>query len=186
MIRKGVYKLLCFLFGNIIGRLIYSPDYFPKGCHFATWKSIGWEWVLPDFWGRLLFNKNRGIKWPVSPESRVGNNIIFDVDGLDNFQSPGCYYQTWDAKIVIGRGTYIAQGVGIITSNHDVYDLEKRSKVADVVIGERCWIGMNSVILPGVYLGEGTIVGAGSVVTKSFEEGHCVIGGTPARVIKKL
>ena len=45
---------------------------------------------------------------------------------------------------------------------------------------------MNAVILPGVVLGDFTIIGAGSVVTKSFEDGYCVIGGSPARKIKEL
>ena len=45
---------------------------------------------------------------------------------------------------------------------------------------------MNSIILPGVKLGDKTIVGAGSIVTKSFEEGNCVIVGNPAKIIKKL
>ena len=55
-----------------------------------------------------------------------------------------------------------------------------------IIIGQGCWIGMNSVILPGVVLGEKTIVGAGSVVTKSFLEGYCVIAGNPAKKIKDL
>lgn len=45
---------------------------------------------------------------------------------------------------------------------------------------------MNAIVLPGVVLGKGTIVGAGSVVTKSFEEGNCVIAGNPANIIKRL
>ena len=45
---------------------------------------------------------------------------------------------------------------------------------------------MNSVILPNVILGDFTIVGAGSVVTKSFRDGYCIIAGNPAKIIKKL
>jgi bifunctional N-acetylglucosamine-1-phosphate-uridyltransferase/glucosamine-1-phosphate-acetyltransferase GlmU-like protein len=44
----------------------------------------------------------------------------------------------------------------------------------------------NSIVLPGVTLGPRTIVGAGSVVTKPFPEGNCIIAGNPARVIKNL
>jgi len=45
---------------------------------------------------------------------------------------------------------------------------------------------MNSVILPGIILGDHTIVGAGSVVTRSFPEGKIVIAGNPARLLKKI
>lgn len=45
---------------------------------------------------------------------------------------------------------------------------------------------MSAVILPGVTLGDFTIVGAGAIVAKSFEEGYCVIAGNPARIIKQL
>ena len=56
----------------------------------------------------------------------------------------------------------------------------------DVIIGEKCWIGMNCVVLPGVTLGDHTIVGAGAVVTKSFKDGYCVIAGNPAKKIKDI
>ena len=45
---------------------------------------------------------------------------------------------------------------------------------------------MNAVILPGVTLGDHTIVGAGSIVTKSFPEGYVVIAGNPAKIIRTL
>jgi acetyltransferase-like isoleucine patch superfamily enzyme len=59
-------------------------------------------------------------------------------------------------------------------------------KTAPIIIGRFCWMGMGAVILPGVSLGDFTIVGAGAIVTVSFPEGHCVIAGNPARVIKQL
>ena len=45
---------------------------------------------------------------------------------------------------------------------------------------------MNSVLLPGVELGDHTVVGAGTIVTKGFPEGYCVLVGNPARKIKKI
>ena len=66
-----------------------------------------------------------------------------------------------------------------------MYD-QRLSIEKEVIIGHYSWIGMNSVILPGVILGTRTIVAAGSVVTKSFPQGFCVIGGSPARIIKAL
>lgn len=98
---------------------------------------------------------------------------------------PGTYFQAF-GKINIGRGSYITQNVGIITANHNLHDLDSHSQPRDVNIGEKCWIGMNSVVLPGVTLGPHTIVGAGSVVTKSFPKGNCVIAGNPAKIIRHL
>ncbi len=186
-IRKGIRKLYYYLMGCILGRFMYSKTYFPKGRWFATWKSQGWEWIIPDFWSRVFWGHHRGIKWPVSPYIKIGGrNIVFDVDDLNNFQSNNCYFQSYDANIEIGHGTYIAPGVGIITSNHDVYDLTQRSGAADVVIGKGCWVGMNSILLPGVELGDHTIVGAGAVVTHSFPQGYCMVAGNPAKMIKEL
>ncbi|WP_302589697.1 acyltransferase [uncultured Muribaculum sp.] len=139
----------------------------------------------------MVNQKLRGINskawWPVAPYQKVGSpdNIIFHVDDINNFQMPGSYFQAF-GRIVIGKGTYIAQNVGIITANHNLQNLDLQAEAKPVSIGEKCWIGMNSIILPGVELGPHTIVGAGSVVTKSFVDGHCVIAGNPAKVIRHL
>jgi acetyltransferase-like isoleucine patch superfamily enzyme len=131
----------------------------------------------------LGFNKE--AYWPMHFTSIVGNakNIIAGIDTSPGY-SPGCYIQG-GGKIYIGDYTQIAPNVGIISSNHDLHD--SRKKVAkEVKIGKYCWIGMNAVILPGVYIGDFTIIAAGAVVTKSFEDGYCLIGGNPARKIKDL
>lgn len=65
-------------------------------------------------------------------------------------------------------------------------NLDRHEEAKPVLIGEKCWIGMNSVILPGVILGPHTVVGAGSVVTKSFVDGYCIVAGNPAKIIRKI
>jgi hypothetical protein len=165
-------------------RGIYAMDYDRKyltGRWFDGPDLTGWRWA----W-RGLRSMNR-VPWPTSPLMTTDANIDFHPDDLNNFQSPGCYFQTgFGGKITIGRGACIGPNVSIITSNHDMHDLNRHAAAEDVLIGERCWIGANSVILPGVKFGPGTIVGAGSVVPKSFPEGNQVIAGNPARVIREL
>lgn len=56
---------------------------------------------------------------------------------------------------------------------------------APVWIGDRAWVGFNSIVLKGVRIGEGSIVGAGSVVTSDVPS-HTVVAGSPARIVKKL
>lgn len=149
-------------------------------------ERAGWKWICIDARGRRF---NAGAPWPCSPHIVVGNpqNIHFHPDDINNFQGTGNLFQTWsDGHIYIGRGTWIAQGVGIITTNHDLANPDEHAEAKDVRLGEKCWIGMNSVILPGVVLGDHTVVGAGAVVTKSFPDGHWVIAGNPARKIKDL
>jgi hypothetical protein len=169
-----------------LGRIAFDRKYL-VGRHFEL-STVGWRWVLNGIWFQKVLGFNRRVPWPMSPQSRISDpkSIYFHPDDLNNFQSPGCYFQNFAARIVLGPGTYIGPNVGIITSNHDPTALHQHLDGADVTIGERCWVGMNSVILPGVVLGSGTIVGAGSVVTKSFPEGSCIIAGAPARIIRQL
>lgn len=141
--------------------------------------------TLKDILNYKILKLGRGVYWQVHPSSKIANyrNILIGIETSPGLM-PGCYIQG-NGKVFIGDYTQIGPGVGIISSNHDVYD-NRKGVYTTVDIGKYCWIGMNSVILPNVTLGEYTIVGAGSVVTKSFSEGYCVIGGNPAKIIKKL
>lgn len=128
---------------------------------------------------------NRSAYWQVHFTSIVTypKNVVIGIETSPGMM-PGCYIQGM-GKVEIGDYTQIATNVGIISSNHDLYDTNKHIE-GFVKIGKYCWLGMNSVILPGVELGDFTIVGAGSVVTKSFKDGYCVVAGNPAKVIKLL
>lgn len=147
----------------------------------------GWVWVLRSIWFQKILGFNRSLPFPVSPGIRISNykNLVLGENVINNFQSFGIYYQNFSALIYLGDDCYIGPNVGIITSNHDVEDPKMHLPGKDVVIGAGCWIGMNSVILPGVTLGDGSVVGAGSVVTKSFPEG-VVIAGNPAKLVRRV
>lgn len=141
--------------------------------------------TLSMWFKQKVLGKNRHAYWPVHSSSVVTGvrNIYAGIETSPGYM-PGCYIQGI-GKIYIGDYTQIGPGVGIISANHDLHD-NRRHIPEEVRIGKYCWIGMNAIILPGVTLGDYTIVGAGSVVTSSFPEGYCVIGGNPARIIKSL
>jgi acetyltransferase-like isoleucine patch superfamily enzyme len=169
-----------------IGSIFYDPSYL-RGRFFDK-SSGGWLWMFQGIIFQKFFGFNRHVPWPVTPFQRVSEQCMIDFhrDDVNNFQSPGCYFQCFSARIVIGKGTYIAPNVGIITSNHDPHNPENHLEGKDVVLGEQCWIGMNAVILPGVHLGPRTVVGAGAIVRTSFPEGNCLVAGVPARKVKDL
>lgn len=148
----------------------------------------GYLFAMRSAWQKNILRLSRPAPWPTGLSCTLSNekNISFHVDDLNNFQSPGTYFQNFSAHIYIGKGVYIAPNVGVITANHDFDDLDSHGGGQDVAIGDGSWIGMNSVILPGVVLGEKTMVAAGSVVNKSFPDGKVLIGGSPARVLKVL
>jgi maltose O-acetyltransferase len=91
--------------------------------------------------------------------------------------------------VKIGKNVMMAPEVVILTSNHS-YDktdipmiFQGSHGLKEVVIEDDVWIGHRTIILPGVTLHKGTIVGAGSVVTKSFPN-FSIIAGNPAKLIK--
>lgn len=188
-ILAGVKGIWFFTWGHIFS-IFYDKKYL-KGRWFESRMggafSIGWEWVTRDAVSRILLGHNREARFPVSNRITVihPENIHFHPDNIDNFQSVGIYYQAL-GNITIGYGTYIGPNVGLITANHTLNNLDEHDEPKPIVLGDNCWIGMNSVLLPGVELGDNTVVGAGSIVTKSFKDGHCIIAGNPAKIIRKI
>lgn len=86
-------------------------------------------------------------------------------------------------RVQIGRDCNISWDCCIMDRDYHKLDSEEEV-VRPVTIGDRCWIGCNSLILKGVTLGEGAVVAAGSVVTKDVPA-RTLVGGNPARVIRE-
>lgn len=133
---------------------------------------------------------NYKFKIPVHFTSKinVANNIHYhdDENTRASFAVSGCCYIQGYSGIYLGKNILFAKGLNLISANHSMDDLENWDKVDPIVIGDNVWIGVNVTILPGVNIGNNCIVGAGSVLTKSFKEDNLVIAGNPAKIIKKL
>lgn len=99
-----------------------------------------------------------------------------------------------EGKITIGDNSVITYGTIILTHDYSIeaglvainkQDKEYESKfVKDVTIGKNVFIGQRAIILPGVTIGDNSIIGAGCVVSKSIPENSIVVGN-PCKIIKK-
>ena len=107
-------------------------------------------------------------------EVKIGNNVIV-MNGCLMMAAGG---------ITIGDETQIAANVQLISNNHD---LDDRNVITckPINIGKRVWIGAGATILPGVTIGDNSVVGAGSVVTKDVPA-DTIVAGNPAKFIKKI
>lgn len=96
-------------------------------------------------------------------------------------------------RLFVGKYSVISAGCIIIPGKHHLkvgmpfyvntqYHLCDEDM--DIIVGEDCWIGAGSILLPGVTIGRGAVVGAGSVVTKDIPP-YAVVAGAPAKIIAK-
>ena len=130
---------------------------------------------------------------PTDPTSFERNNVLFN-------------WPEFGDKLVIGKFCALASGVTFImgSANHRMSSistypfnvfggawaentpshLSQLPFKGDIVIGNDVWIGRNSVIMPGVHIGDGAIIAAYSVVTKNVAP-YTIVGGNPATVLKK-
>jgi len=86
--------------------------------------------------------------------------------------------------ITIGDGAQIGPHVTIVTDNHD-FENRNVLRCKGVRIGSNAWIGAGATIMPGATIGENAVVAGGAVVTKDVEA-NTVVGGNPAKLIKRI
>ncbi len=138
---------------------------------------------------RILLYRSYGItvgkQSIISPRCFIGDCHI--TIGKRCYLNYGCFLDNL-APISIGDDCSIGMEVLLCTSTHELGPSLRRAGPfagKPIIIGNGCWIGARAIILSGVTVGPGSIIGAGSVVTKDCEPNglYC---GSPARLVRKL
>lgn len=149
---------------------VLNPQYMKigNGCYFGPDCRL-------EAWDRYLDDR-------FSPELVLGNDVR-----INSTCHIGCIN-----RIVIGDQTLLGSHVLIIDHAHGSNHLDemrlhpserKLFSKGEIIIGERCWLCENAVILPGVHIGKEVVVAANAVVTKNVPD-RCVVAGNPAKVVK--
>lgn len=120
-------------------------------------------------------------------------NDPFSTLGIGTYDNNAIVYRWSDAPLIVGKYCSIANGVKFIVDDGShcfnivssyPFKTNMISEKKGIIVGNDVWIGMNSIILNGVSVGNGVTIAAGSVVTKDVPD-YCVIGGVPAKIISR-
>ncbi len=107
-----------------------------------------------------------GFKIRIGRGTIVGDNCILDGRG----------------ELLIGENVNFSSFVSLYTAQHQVNSSEFEGEFAKISVGNRAWISANTIVLPGVTIGEGSVLAAGAVATKDLEP-FGIYGGVPAKKI---
>jgi acetyltransferase-like isoleucine patch superfamily enzyme len=167
-----------------------KAGYFGFFSRYSDLREVGIGTVVINFLMQKIFLINKGFPHMTHYTSRVVCSYGLTIEGgsketLKCFASSTCCYINAGEGVSIGRKVIFASGVKIISGNHDLMDRNKHVVSMPIIIHDNVWIGANSVILPGVVIGINSVIGAGSIVTKSVPD-NVICAGNPAKVIKIL
>ena len=132
-----------------------------------------------------IFGYNRRTPWPVHFTSQVKCAKKIQRGTKYPGYAKGCYIDGRNG-IIFEDNVITGPHVSIISQNHSLTDFNTYIEGNPIIIRKNSWLSARCIILPEVELGEHTIVAAGAVVTKSFPDGNQIIGGNPAKLIKKI
>ncbi len=112
----------------------------------------------------------------------------YNIEIGENFYSNHNLVILDGAKVTFGDNCFIAPNCGFYTAGHAL-DIEQRNQGLEIAwpitVGNNVWFGGNVIVLPGVTIGDGCIIGAGSVVNKDIPSG-VLAAGNPCRVIREI
>jgi acetyltransferase-like isoleucine patch superfamily enzyme len=132
---------------------------------------------------------NIRVEIPVNPHGRFSVEIEGGEEQIRHCIPPSVYFNTASGKIQIGKGTSFGYDVKLVTGKHMNLNEAKESgktfhyvteKGRDIIIGRNCFIGTGAIIIGPVTIGDYTVVGAGSIVTKDLDSKSFYVG-SPAK-----
>lgn len=156
----------------------------------ADFKFLGENVIFEE--GVLIFHPENIT---IGNNVYIGHNTVLKgyyrnemVIGDHTWLGQGCFLHS-AGGIRIGNAVGIGPMVKILTSYHKEIELDipimfNELECREVVLKDGCDIGVGAIILPGITVGEGSIIGAGSVVTKDIPPYH-VVSGVPAKIMRK-
>ncbi|HEY5785743.1 MAG TPA: acyltransferase [Microlunatus sp.] len=134
----------------------------------------------------------RAMRYDVHPTACIAERCYIGSRRVSfaagSFANVGCYFDGND-DIRIGEGVQIGMWSLFTTATHEISGSDARRAGADIArpihIGHGAWIGARSTVLPGTAVGKGTVIGAGSLVTRDCDA-DAVYVGSPARRVRSL
>lgn len=170
-----------------IWRLCLLVIYYGIACHlpasdtrFGLWARYVRRWVCKPLFDQMgtAVNVEKGVHFGSGAMISIGDYSGIGIDCRIN------------GPVSIGRHVMMGPDVTIVARGHQFDRTDIPMRLQDdaipkpVIIDDDVWIGTRVILLPGVHIGTGAIIGAGSVVTKNVEA-YAIVGGNPAQVIKR-
>jgi acetyltransferase-like isoleucine patch superfamily enzyme len=174
----------------------------------------GWRRALSTFEvddgtllrGARLTARHAGCSLRIGASSQIGGHLVFEAPESSISIGSGVFVgggTVIDTALAIKIGDDVLISSEVLIYDHDSHSLDFADRAEDlrlwmqgrkdwariprasVTVGDKCWIGARSIVLKGVALGEGAVVGAGSVVTRNVPA-FTLVAGNPARPIREL
>ena len=168
--RHSIGSKIARVMWNVVWLLLFRPT--PRGNLFRPWRIL----LLKIFGAQVKWSSN------VLPSCRIWQPWKLTMGAYACLSADVDCYTV--APITLGDNVTVSQGVKLCTAGHDIISRTMELTYKPIIISVNSWVAGWSIILPGVTIGEGAVVAAGSVVTKDVEP-WTVVGGNPAKFIKK-